>query len=325
VLLSYRDIQNKPGLTLALLLMLTMTIATWAVRPVQQIDLNPGLIAGFTALWHLPPLWNCTLNLIAIACTAMLLILMNKRFALLRGSSVLYASVFLIATGANPWIMQSFSSTSLLALITTICMWELFSCYDRRNATQRVFALFSILSIGSMLQYAFLLVALAFAVGLSYMRVLRLKEFLAMLCGLAAPYWVCLGSGIVQLHQLEMPRLTNIFVEAMPTHILLAILLYAAIGAIITVILTFLNYNTVFATNGQIRGCNGFLNALGFFLLWFMIFDYNNIVRYIVLLNITSGFQVAHYFNTNYRSIGFYILIALTVAYITIFIYTLYG
>lgn len=322
-MLSKHNIEEKPGFAVAMLLMSTMAVVTWITQPAVGVKENLGLLSlsmdnliGNSQL-------SCILNFAAVTGTAMLTIFLNKRFGLLQGPSILYASVYLVMCGANISMMHSFGAGTLLTLVSVVCLWMLFSCYGKRNATDTVFLLFSILSFCSMIQYAFLLAALAFFVGLSYMRVLRIKETAAMICGMIAPYWIILGFMPECIQSLNFPHITNIFTQ-MHAFKLAGLLLLAAAGAASILIPGAFNFSKIFATNGQIRGCNGFLNTLGIFVIWFIIFDYKNITTYMGLLNLLAGFQVARFVNWDKHEEAVWIPISIAVVSVALFIFTLY-
>lgn len=290
---------GTPGIVISGVLMLVMAILSYCLPQTGITEGNQGICLPSPNLWDISELASFLLNIALIGIVALVVLLLNKRFNFIQSHTALFAAAFLIITGSNPWLTFRLSSSVLFALVILIAVWILFNLYDSRNATVGVFLLFSTLAFGAMVQYAFVLMIPIFLIGTMYMKVLRVKEFVAMLLGLAAPFWIVFGFGIVDFDDFSMPTLTNLFNNITSSLDRLWLFIYVGLTVLIALLLAFVNAGKVFAASSQIRAYNSFINLLGIALAWYMVFDYKNILVYIVAFNLIAGIQIAHFFSGN--------------------------
>lgn len=79
--------------------------------------------------------------------------------------------------------------------------------------------------------------------------------------------------------------------------------------------------NEMLSYNSRIRAANGFLTTLMLATMLFIFIDYNNIMVYVVLLNILVSYQVGHYFATHIQSQNSYIgILSLLFIYLSFFV-----
>lgn len=316
---------GTPGIAISGIFMLAMAIFSFCMPQDVNFGGNKGICLPSPDQWSLSEFASFSINIILLGITAILVLLLNKRFNFIQSHTALFASAFMIITGSNPWLTYRLGSSAIFAIVMLIALWILFNLYDSRNATVGVFLLFSTLAFGAMVQYAFVLIIPIFIIGTMHMKVLRIKEFIAILLGLAAPFWIVFGFGIVDFKDFSMPSLTNFFDNFSSSIDLLWLFVSIGLTVVIALMLGFANVAKVFAASSQIRAYNSVINLLGIALVWYMIFDYKNIMVYIVAFNLIAGIQIAHFFSSKKIYYGYLYYLLGIAAYIAIFCFIIYG
>ncbi len=98
-----------------------------------------------------------------------------------------------------PWVAGTPGLSTILLAANTAILSIAFTCFKQRNATRELFAIATILSLGTMVQYAFIFMIPAYIAIAASLKCLRFKETIAFILGLVAPYWVGVGLGIIPL------------------------------------------------------------------------------------------------------------------------------
>lgn len=283
------------GLCSAALLYLALTLISANTMPDILLQGDTGICLPSPNQWQLTP----TLTLIsALSLTALALLLtvaLNRRFNIIPGTSLLYAGTLLSALATNPWTTPRPSSALLLLTATLICTYILFSQYTRRHTAQGHCIIFSILSWGSMIQYAFILLMPIFLLGAIFTSTLRTRSLIGIILGIITPYWITLGPGIITPQDINTPTLTNLLNGFTPPHSLFLLMLAQGITALVTLLLTATNALTLTAPSQQQRSYNAFLNLLGIAMVWYMIFDATNLLTYTATLTLCLAIQTGRY------------------------------
>ena len=202
---------GREGMLLATLVALAMFAVAFFVDTPNTLAGNMGICLPSPNMWGLSPLWGWITNLIFMTVLTVTLFLVNKEFSFVQGSDTVLTGMFIIMASSNTWISGTLSSTLLLALANLICLLVLFGCYRKRNSAQELFVIATILSLGSMIQYAFIFMMPAYLIGAMLLKCFNFKGFIAFLMGIVAPYWVGVGLGIIPLGWFTMPTFTNLF------------------------------------------------------------------------------------------------------------------
>ena len=289
---------------------LAMTVITWN-KGGETAAAGDGILPmeGFRAF--LQGTAGTVLNFILFVLTTVIMITVNRRFSYLGSLTTLDAALFSIFQGAVPALAMPWSDGSLVALITWLCTGSLFHIYDKRQATPQIFLIFAALSAMSMFQSAFVFLLPLFFIGIIQMRIAGLKGILAMIFGIATPYWIALGMGIVSPESLHFPEMVSVFeLESIPFH------LYFGFGvAALGVIAVTANTLTLIKYRLQLRVYNGFTLFTILFCIIMLVADSGNALAYLPLLNIVVGTQTAHWFvaknyKRKYIALTFIILLA---------------
>lgn len=273
--------------------------------------------------WTISPTLSFATSLGLTTLCVLLTIGLNMRFSLIPGTGVLYATMFLIAQGAVPWINPRLSSAIILLCVSLICTHILFSLYGQRNASKGIFVIFSTLAWGSMIQYAFILLMPIFLLGALFLSVLRIREAGAALLGILSPFWISIGLGIIAPGDINLPTLTNLFYSFTSPGSLFFLLVTLGFASILMLLLTASNALAPSSSGQQHRSYNAFLNLLGISMIWYMLFDASNMLTYASVLMFGLSFQTARYAAIPRHRFAYLPVIIAIPAFIALFIITL--
>lgn len=291
-----RSIGNK-ALYWAIALSVAMLAATLLLMPVPSIASDFGICLPSPNLWPLryPADWILNSALLFIIIAAVFFC--NKHFNFVQGNGLTLPIVLMTLLAGNPFISRVFCSSTLLLGAVTLCLWILFGTWEKRNATQDYFTVATIMSLGSMMQYAFIPMTAAMIAAGALLKSLRLKETLAFLLGLVAPYWVAVGLGLVPLTAFHLPTLDNIF-HAGPAASPDFFLMLAGTG-LLFVFCALLNATDavrLYAGNSRIRCMNSAISSIGYVAALCMLLDYNNLLAYAGILYLWMAVQAGNLF-----------------------------
>ncbi len=250
---------------------------------------------------------------------AVLMLLMNKLFNVLRSITGLYISLFAVMQLGIPDLATQFYTGTVLGAALAVALLLLFSCYRNLDGTRRVFLVFFGFSALASTQYCYAVYLPVFLVGLAQMRVFNGRSLVAALLGLITPWWLLIGFGIVDLWDIEMPRFESVF-GLMDTRGRIMLLSCVGFTALLTVTSIVLNVFKTIAYNAKSRAYNGALNLAAIVTLLAMSLDYRNMVCYIPTLNFLSALQVSHFFSIHRASKSGVAILSILAVYIGFFI-----
>lgn len=281
---------------------------------------NCGLCLPSPNLWGVPQPWNWISNIAVLAlCTAGISML-NRAYSLTPGTATFLPGIFILMSASIPWIVGELTSSTILAAVMLVNMALLCSCYRQRNSTQEIFVVATLLSLGSMIQYTFVLMIVpVIIIGIMF-KCMHIRELLALLLGLVAPYWVAIGFGLISPYALAMPSFTNLFNGYLPDNMLLTGLINIGCTGVVGMILALYNGIKLYAGNTRRRLFNMAINVLGLYCLLCMVFDSDNLTAYIVTFFVSVSFQWANLFALWHpRKPGIWAL-GISLAYVACFI-----
>lgn len=275
-------------------------------------------------MWALSPLLSWLLNLMLTGGAAMLLYVMNKEHNVVGGSDTVLIGMFALITASNPWVSGILTSSVIMVAANIACLTILFGCYRKPNATQELFKIATILSLGSMIQYAFIFLIPVYVIGAILMKCLRFKGILAIGMGLIAPYWVGIGLGVIPFDAFTMPTFTNLFDGYATKGVLFAGMLSIGCTTLLWVILALYNGVKLYAGNTKRRLENTVINVLGVVTTLCMLIDFNNLLAYEETIYMIAGVQLANVFSLwNIRHGGIWMLL-LGCGYLSAFIFMIF-
>lgn len=303
---------------------LAMSVAAWLVSPPQPVtDAALGICLPSPSQWNVVPVSAWIVNTVAVLALAALMVLLGRTYNFTRGNGNVFPVVFLVMTASDPWLMTQFGTPTLLCAAAMACMWLLASAYKSDNATQQVFVAATLISIGSMAEYAFLVLVPACIASMAALKVFRWRELTALAMGLCAPYWICLGFGWVDLADLRVPQLHCFAIPAdwgPSVYPQIAGVLLAMVFGLMTGLNSFVRF---YAGNSRILALNGMVMMLGMCCMGAMIVDTANAMAYQTTLYLAVGVQVANVFGMWPMRRPGLLLAVYALIYVLLFIFTL--
>jgi len=284
----------------------------------------PAEISGAVRGWSLNPCptpgWTFVAAVALNTGIAVLIFYLNKIYNLLRTLTALQSTALMAMLASTPSALACVYPGNLLALAVVLCMFIMYSSYGERRATRHVFLCMLILSWCSAFAYSFALYIPVFIFGCAQMRIFSLRSFLAILMGLATPWIIMLGLGLVAPGQLQMPDFRYGQIEVSPKTpaliVSVAFTCFVTVGCWIHNILRFLTYNA------HSRALLSLLTVVTFITVIAAIVDFGNVYAYIPLLDMCAALQLAHIFGVLHREERSYIAIfSILMIYILIYIW----
>lgn len=295
----HRHAMGKEGLALAVIASLAMTAVAFFIDAPAPLQGDTGICFPSPNGWGLSPVWGWLLNTLLLAVTAGMLYGANKEYGLVKGTDTVFVSLFLIMATSNVWVSGLFSTTAMLAIINIGCMMILYGCYRQNNVTKDIFVIGSILSVGSMFQYAFIFMTPVYLIGTIMLKCFNLKVVPAYLMGLIAPYWVVLGFGIADIDSLRIPDLQHVFDRLGSKSDMLVGMLNIGLTLTIGLLLGLSNAVKLYAGNSRRRLMVMSLNLLGAVTAVCMIFDFDNLTAYLATIYMVTAVQIGILFESS--------------------------
>lgn len=272
--------------------------------------------------WNLMPAAATAINVAFNLAIMVLMLVINRSYNVLRSMTWLPVGLFALMQAAVPRQVVTINSGTLVCLVVALCLYLTFSLYDRPNQVRTVFTTFLLLSLGAAFQYCFIFFIPIFWVICLQMRALTLRSFVGSLLGIITVWMILFGYGIVEPSAVRLPEIVNIFgdidlkaaVYLLVLTALTAFLLFSSIVA---------NLLKTIAYNARARAYNGALLVISLASVAAVIFDYDNMLAYMALLNFSAAYQITHYF-INHRYDRQYIgVISIIAVYVALYLWRL--
>lgn len=258
-----------------------------------------GLCLPPPALWPLAPWVDVAGGVLITAGIYAIMALINKEFNVLRSNTRLQLGLFALIAAGVPRLVVNINSGIIVALVMNVCLMLLFSCYDNPRAVRRVFLAFLMMSVGSMMQYCFLFYIPVLWLVCAQMRIFRGRTVAASLMGLATPWIIILGFGIISPNDIHAPRVIGIFGSyVMESAIYLLVI--TAVSALMLIGAMVMNVSRTISYNARDRAFNGALSLISLVTIVAIAVNYNNLLAYLPLLNVCAAYQITHWF-VNHR------------------------
>lgn len=241
---------------------------------------EPGICFPSPNQWRVAAPVGWAIDFALLLFSALTIAYANKRFNFVSENRYLIPFSLFLLTACNCVTTAYISTSTLMLLLNVVALLILLSTFEARNATREFFIIASLASIGSMIQYSFLVMTPAYIFGGLAMKSFRIREFFAFIFGLAAPYWVAIGLGLVSLASLRLPASLGIFSTAKVNPDIFLTLIEAGIMALLGLILSLYNGVNLYSRNVKLRSMHMLINITGYFAVAAMIFDFNNFTSY---------------------------------------------
>lgn len=248
-------------------------------------------------LWPLPELWSWGINLALILGCGIGLHFFNKAYSVIQSADMVLPTMFLILTATNPLVDGPLHSSTLMAAINIVCLATIFKCYKARNATQEIFVVATMLSLGSMFQYAFIFLMPGYLLIALLLKCLHFRETVAFIMGICAPYWIAVGMGIIPVEAFHIPEFTTFREGLASASDMLVAGISIGVTALIGIIMALNNAVKLYAGNTRRRLMNNAIAVIGLICVAGMIIDFNNLTTYLATFYMTVAVQIANTFN----------------------------
>ncbi|MCM1076221.1 MAG: hypothetical protein NC411_02530 [Bacteroides sp.] len=317
-----RVIRSRGIAMLISLAAIFMTVQAYALGKIAALDDFRTIAFPTSGDWFANGWLSMWVNIAVVCGVGMLMLLINRNFNLLRTSSVFFVAFFMLTMGCVPSVMGQFSASSLLALFSMAGVWIMFSIYNVRPSSRRVFLVFFMLGLGQLVEYTFMLYIPIFVAALGQMKIFSVKKILAAIIGNVTPAWIVWGLGLVP--RPEIPHF-----EFTPPVLLLEnpqnwpLLSTVALSLVTGFLLGCFNLIKIMGFNAQARAYNGLILLLSISTGIFAIVNFTNVAFYVTLLNACVAFQVGHFFRLTVMKRGYIVASVLMVAYIALYTWTM--
>lgn len=288
---------GKGGMALVAVIAATMCVVAFFLGMQPADATHTGICLPSPDQWPLLPWAGWTINTVLIAATAIMLAIVIKGYNIVQDAGYVPPAVFLISTLSVPGIAAGLTSSAIMAPAMLLCLTILFSTFRSRNATQELFVVATILSIGSMFQYGFIFMIVPIVMSAIAFKCFRIKEGIAFVLGLVAPYWVAIGLGLVPLENFTLPHPANAFTDFAPSPMIFVVCINLAVTALATLLIGLNNLIRLYAGNSRRRLFNVAFNLTGIAALACIIFDYSNSWTYLTLFYLCCAVQSANFFS----------------------------
>lgn len=283
-----------------------------------------GLVTGMGAAPHISGTASVGGALALIALIMAGMAILNKTFNFLRTSSMIYIGVFGVMEAASPIISTRLSSGMIVAIVMLSALGLMYSIYQRpKQCAKRIFLTFFLLSLGSMAQYAFIAYIPVFIAGCAQMRCFSMKSLMAAGVGIAVPWWIMWGAGIIHWSDLVFPANLSIFSQLDLEDIaqLVAVIVVTVIAGFT---LTLVNMVKIYSYNARTRSFNGLLVTVTIATLLLAMVDFANVTAYLTLLNCCVAYQAALCFKITAEKRGYLTVVALLSIYFILFAWSIF-
>lgn len=315
---------GKQGLVISILLAAAMVALGLTAFPLGRADEAAGFCLPSPDQWEIPQPYSCAAGFLLMLVTAFGLILLNKKNNFIAGQDLVYPAAFLVMTAANPWLTHFLGESVILAFANLICLALLFGGYGRRDNQNRSFYLASVLGLGAMIQYAFLLYAPVYLLAAVMLKTMRLRDAAAYVIGLCAPFWVAVGCGIIPIENFRIPDVEFIFHGFAPPPEVLVMLISTAVTVLLGLIILMNNTVSLMRASSKARAFNRVVNLLGIATTIFIVVDFANMTAYLCTLFLCVGIQLANAFGYASARRPAWLALLLAAVYAGIFLVTVY-
>ena len=239
-----------------------------------------GLCLASPNQWHLPKFFGWLINSGLIFLSSIIIGNANKKYNFIQEIEPVMPMAFLLIMSCNCITTATLTTSTLLLFINVLSLYVILSTYEEYNASRQFFVLGTLPAFGSMIQYSFLLMIPVYVGGGLLMKSFRLRELIAFIFGLVAPYWIVMGLGWVSFSSFRMPEAMTIFnTSSVDNDIFLSLVALLAM-AVVALIIALYNSMRLYTRNSRLRCMHLSINLMGFVAALAVIFDFNNFPAY---------------------------------------------
>ncbi len=287
-------------LAVAAIIVAALSFLYWLVGAVPY----PAGDGGIVALWSRQLVFEPRVNLCCgVGLTlliGLLMVVITRNYNLIRDNTKLPAALFGIMMLATPSFMAYLYPGLLLCLVIMLSLWFMLDSFAQPESQRNVFAVFLMLSAGTAIDYGFALFMPVFWLGMAQMRIISVRSVLASLMGIATPWIIILGLGIVQISDLRLPQFwnqDNIFSHTSISALLgtVGFTAFVGISAWLQGVIKIISYNS------QSRAQISLVTVIMLMTMVAAGVDFTHISVFVPLLNCMAALMVGHLFGCVYK------------------------
>lgn len=273
-----------------------MGLGSWAIGPWLPADTGRGVCLPSPGDWEVLPFWSWAVNTVVLVAMAFAMALAGRRENFIKGNGHVLPVAFLVMTASDPVLTSALGTPSLLCAVALCALWLLSMCYKSPNATQSVFVAATLIALGSMLQYAFLMLVPVVLAVMAVMKVFRWRELVAFGMGLVAPYWTGIGLGLLPLSAFRLPVLALPQIDALDSAGPGMALAGFGLAAVLATVLGLNIMMRFYAGNSHTLSLNLAMAFTGLAAVVFMVLDSTSIASYMTVFYMCAAVQLANAF-----------------------------
>ena len=311
---------DNGGLVLAIMLAVAMSATDFFIGSSHRLEGELGICMPSPNLWVIPQIASWAVNLTLILGIGIVLHFFNKTYNFVSSTDTVLSAAFIVLCSSNAWINGTINSSVIMAAAQLLCLAPLFNSYRSSNASQQLFLVGTVLSLGSMFQYAFIFFIPAYLLIALTLKCLDFRGFIAMLMGIIAPYWVGVGLGLITPESFRLPTLTNLFWGFDSRQALITGMLNCAVTFLIFLLFFLSNAVRLYAGNTRRRLMNNAISVLGFVAMICAVFDFDNLSVYMGTLYLATALQIANFFALHNIRYGRTWVFIITMIYVASFV-----
>ncbi len=243
----------------------------------------------------LSPIAECGVNTLLIIFAVILAFLINKKHSFVRSTEAILPTAMIVILASNPVNTSYLGTPVLMLILNLVCLDIIMKAYHSENATTSMFAVATYLSLGSMVQYAFLPLMIVYPIMALMAKIFRIKEIVAYIMGLTAPYWVAYGFGLISFSDFRTPHFLVNLPYADGNYLIMVFLSLCTL-ALTGLIMALNNAMLIYAGNMRVRTFNNMINLLAFSCGLFMIIDFDNFGAYASSFCFAVSVQISNFF-----------------------------
>lgn len=281
-----------------------------------------GILFESANLWIADPWLTMAISTAVILGVGMAWMLIIRIFNPFRAMTTLGTSFFMAMMVATPDLLDQVSSGTILVASMPICVALLWTSFADPGRMRHIFLLFTVLSALTMTQYCFAIYIPVFILGCVQMKIFSLRTILAAVFGLVTPWWIVLGTGLVDIDAIHIPDLTTLFTamdftEALHTIVVVLFTVLLAVAA------WFANVMKVISFNVNLRAYNGSLSLITLTTILAIFIDFTNALTYLPTLYLMTAHQLSHTFGSDRATRGFIAVLIIIAMYFGLYIWTI--
>lgn len=289
--MTHSNAEGPAGFSAAVLTALAMAGAACLLAPAAASPDASGIAFPPPETWIASPLWNAVAGTALIAAVAAGMILFNRRFNFIPSTGEAYASAFMLMACSMPAATQTLSSSMTVAAATLVMLWYLFSLEESKSPPAGCFLLGTVPALGALVEQAFIPLALVPLLCLIALKQAGWRQTLSFIFGLAAPYWIGFGFGLLTPGMFRLPQFTPVWTAGIPEGEETAVIetVFTAFAALMLMMAAIMR---VFNANYRVRSCHTCVNLFGIAAILLMLFDSANFSAYTGLLFLFAALQL---------------------------------